>query len=70
MKSATKQSEQTAVMSDNSIAIQLAVRYVRVSTDMQVNEGISLDVGGQQSPIEQYCALYGVKLGKVSSYVI
>ena len=40
-----------------------AIGYVRVSTDMQANEGISLEA--QQSAIAQYCALHGLKLVKV-----
>jgi DNA invertase Pin-like site-specific DNA recombinase len=37
-----------------------AVGYVRVSTDMQATEGLSLEA--QQSAIEGYCALHGIKL--------
>ncbi len=37
-----------------------AVGYVRVSTDMQAMEGLSLEA--QQSAIEGYCALHGIKL--------
>ena len=40
-----------------------AIGYVRVSTDMQANEGISLEA--QQSAIAQYCTLHGLKLVKV-----
>ena len=45
-----------------------AVGYVRVSTDMQATEGMSLDA--QQSAIEGYCALHGIKLVKICKDVI
>ena len=45
-----------------------AVGYVRVSTDMQASEGMSLDA--QQSAIEGYCALHGIKLVKSCKDVI
>ena len=45
-----------------------AVGYVRVSTDMQASEGMSLDA--QQSAIEGYCALHGIKLVKICKDVI
>ena len=37
-----------------------AVGYVRVSTDMQAMDGLSL--AAQQSAIEAYCSLHGLKL--------
>ena len=40
-----------------------AVGYVRVSTDMQAMDGLSLEA--QQSAIEGYCALHGIKLVRV-----
>ena len=40
-----------------------AVGYVRVSTDMQAMEGLSLEA--QQSAIEGYCALHGIKLVRI-----
>ena len=43
-----------------NVAIRRAIGYVRVSTDMQANEGISLEA--QQAAIEQYCSLHGMKL--------
>jgi len=45
-----------------------AVGYVRVSTDMQAKEGLSLEA--QQSAIESYCALHGIKLVCVYQDVI
>ncbi len=45
-----------------------AVGYVRVSTDMQAAEGVSLEA--QQSAIEGYCALHGIKLVKICKDVI
>ena len=44
------------------------VGYVRVSTDMQASEGMSLEA--QQSAIEGYCALHGIKLVKICKDVI
>ena len=41
---------------------------MRVSTDMQATEGLSLDA--QQSAIERYCALHGIKLVKTCKDVI
>ena len=40
-----------------------AVGYVRVSTDMQAAEGLSLEA--QQSAIEAYCSMHGIKLVKL-----
>ena len=37
-----------------------AVGYIRVSTDMQAAEGMSLDA--QQAAIEAYCSMHGNKL--------
>jgi hypothetical protein len=37
-----------------------AVGYIRVSTEMQATEGLSLEA--QQSAIEGYCAIQGIKL--------
>ena len=45
-----------------------AVGYVRVSTDMQATEGLSLEA--QQSAIEGYCMLHGIKLVRVCKDVI
>jgi DNA invertase Pin-like site-specific DNA recombinase len=45
-----------------------AVGYVRVSTDMQATEGMSLDA--QQSAIEGYCILHGIRLVKICKDVI
>ena len=45
-----------------------AVGYVRVSTDMQATEGMSLEA--QQNAIEGYCALHGIKLVKICKDVI
>ena len=39
-----------------------AVGYVRVSTDMQAVEGMSLEA--QQAAIEMYCSMHGIKLVK------
>lgn len=45
-----------------------AVGYVRVSTDMQAADGLSLDA--QTAAIEQYCALHGLKLHAICKDVI
>ena len=45
-----------------------AVGYVRVSTDMQAAEGMSLEA--QQAAIEGYCAIHGIKLVKICKDVI
>lgn len=47
---------------------RLAVGYVRVSTDMQAADGLSLDA--QKAAIEQYCAAHGFKLTRVCRDVI
>ena len=51
-----------------NVAIRRAVGYVRVSTDMQANEGISLEA--QQAAIQQYCSLHGLKLVAVCKDVL
>lgn len=45
-----------------------AVGYIRVSTDMQAMEGLSLEA--QQSAIEGYCAIHGIKLVRICKDVI
>ena len=45
-----------------------AVGYVRVSTDMQAAEGMSLEA--QQAAIEGYCAIHGIKLVKLCKDVM
>src|SRR4051812_9913592 len=45
-----------------------AVGYVRVSTDMQATDGLSLDA--QTAAIEQYCPLHGLKLHSIYKDVI
>ncbi|MFO0576166.1 MAG: recombinase family protein [Polyangia bacterium] len=45
-----------------------AIGYVRVSTDMQAADGLSLDA--QQAAIEQYCAAQGYSLTKICKDVI
>ena len=51
-----------------NVAIRRAVGYVRVSTDMQAQEGISLEA--QQAAIQQYCSLHGLKLVAVCKDVL
>lgn len=45
-----------------------AVGYVGVCTDMQANEGLSLDA--QTAAIEQYCRLHGLTLHSICRDVI
>ena len=45
-----------------------AVGYVRVSTDMQAIDGLSLEA--QQSAIETYCSLHGLKLVRICKDVM
>lgn len=45
-----------------------AVGYIRVSTDMQAADGLSLDA--QTAAIEQYCAAHGYKLTRICKDVI
>ena len=45
-----------------------AVTYVRVSTDMQAIDGLSLEA--QQSAIEAYCALHGIQLVRICKDVM
>jgi hypothetical protein len=47
---------------------RLAVGYIRVSTDMQAAEGLSLEA--QQAAIEGYCALHGLKLVRICKDVM
>ena len=69
MKALGKHSARTgSVPQAGNVAIRRAVGYVRVSTDMQANEGISLEA--QHAAIEQYCALHGLKLVMVCKDVL
>ena len=45
-----------------------AVGYIRVSTDMQAADGLSLDA--QTAAIEQYCAMQGLKLVQIHKDVL
>lgn len=56
MGSARKHSAgNTEFRTTSNVAIRKAVGYIRVSTDMQAAEGLSLEA--QQAAIESYCAL-------------
>jgi len=69
MNSATKQSARTDSNPHSSnLTIRRAIGYIRVSTDMQANEGLSL--AAQQAAIEQYCVLHELKLVKLCKDVI
>lgn len=49
-------------------SVRTAVGYIRVSTDMQATDGLSLDA--QTSAIEQYCSMFGVKLVRIHRDVL
>ena len=53
----------SAVPQPESGAARIAVGYVRVSTTMQSEDGLSLDA--QREAIKSYCAIHGLKLFKV-----
>ncbi|HNN92082.1 MAG TPA: recombinase family protein [Pseudomonadota bacterium] len=55
---ATARNEKGAT--DRSDLVRTAIGYVRVSTDMQASEGVSLEA--QQGAIRQYCELHGLRL--------
>ena len=47
----------------SNVTVRSAVGYIRVSTDMQAADGLSLDA--QAAAIEQYCAMQGLKLVEI-----
>ena len=47
---------------DRGESVRTAVGYIRVSTDMQASEGISLEA--QHAAIRQHCELHGLRLPK------
>ncbi len=49
-------------------SVRRAVGYIRVSTDMQAMDGLSLDA--QTVAIEQYCAMQGLKLVQIHKDVL
>lgn len=53
---------------DGNVTVRRAIGYVRVSTDMQAHEGISLEA--QQAAIAQYCSLHGLKLVAICKDVL
>ena len=55
--------EQSNVTNEQPQKPRLAVGYVRVSTDMQAADGLSLDA--QTAAIEQYCTAHGYKLLRI-----
>jgi DNA invertase Pin-like site-specific DNA recombinase len=55
-------------IADRGEPVRTAVGYIRVSTDMQASEGISLEA--QQAAIRQYCELHGLRLLKVYQDVL
>lgn len=59
--------DHTDITKDNGI-VRRAVGYVRVSTDMQAKDGLSLDA--QTAAIEQYCKAHGFRLIRICQDVI
>jgi DNA invertase Pin-like site-specific DNA recombinase len=55
------------ITSDNGMT-RRAVGYIRVSTDMQASDGLSLDA--QTAAIEQYCAMQALKLVQIHKDVL
>ena len=53
---------------EGNVSVRRAIGYVRVSTDMQAQEGISLEA--QQAAIQQYCSLHGLKLVTICQDVL
>ncbi len=51
------------LVDSNVGVLRAAVGYVRVSTDMQANDGLSLDA--QRSVISNYCSGPGLRLIKI-----
>lgn len=68
MKSSIKRSAAQGFLTAGNSGIRRAVGYIRVSTDMQAAEGLSLEA--QQAAIEQYCNLHGYRLSKVCRDVL
>ncbi|MFO0578885.1 MAG: recombinase family protein [Polyangia bacterium] len=52
----------------SNVKLKRAVGYVRVSTDMQAADGLSLDA--QRGAIEHYCSAHGYKLIRICQDVI
>ena len=55
-------------LASSNVRPRRAVGYVRVSTDMQATDGLSLDA--QTAAIEQYSSLHGLKLQSICKDVI
>ena len=51
-----------------NVATRSAVGYIRVSTDMQAADGLSLDA--QAAAIQQYCSMQGLKLVEIHKDVL
>lgn len=49
-------------------SLRRAVGYIRVSTDMQAMDGLSLDA--QTAAIEQHCVMHGLKLVQIHKDVL
>lgn len=63
----TNRIESRDITNDN-VKMRKAVGYIRVSTDMQATDGLSLDA--QTAAIEQYCAMQGFRLVQIHKDVL
>lgn len=68
MKAVINQSARTDSFTNRNVATRRAIGYIRVSTDMQASEGLSLDA--QQAAVEHYCAAQGLLLTKICKDVM
>jgi DNA invertase Pin-like site-specific DNA recombinase len=69
MPSITKHSAgNTGFNTGSNVTSRRAVGYIRVSTDMQAAEGLSLEA--QHAAIEGYCMLHGLKLIRICKDII
>ena len=55
-------------ITSDTVKMRKAVGYIRVSTDMQAADGLSLDA--QTAAIEQYCTMQGLRLVRICRDVI
>ena len=63
LSSATQRSAGNDSANGSIVTARRAIGYIRVSTDMQATEGLSLEA--QQAVIAQYCTAQGLRLVKV-----
>ncbi|MFO0576134.1 MAG: recombinase family protein [Polyangia bacterium] len=68
MTTVNKRSAADGFLKRENSELRRAVGYIRVSTDMQAADGLSLEA--QQAAIEQYCAIHGYRLARVCRDVL